>query len=178
MKVLKFTSIILGLVSVLVAVQFGFFSKSEIVEGQATPVCYLGGQRATSSPVFMTTAGATTTLVCLTDGAKSIGLNVLPVASTTGTTKFLITAYTGDGREDNTGSCVVKENCNWFQEDYPSVSDGIITHQVAFREYTPTSKAPIGIIVDTKSARYMRFDFSVTGANGSLYVQGVADTNR
>jgi hypothetical protein len=170
---------ILGIVLIVAAGVFALTQEKASGQFTPNPICYLNGSRATSTPTFLTTAGSAATLVCFTDGASSVDLNLSLTASSTATA-LTWKQYFADGRESNTGDCYSTANCNWFGEDAATTSSLTVTHAstTLTHSWKPdvTTNVTKNVLVSPVASRYFRVDFTVTGANGSVWVQGVGKT--
>lgn len=140
-------------------------------------VCNLSGSDATTTPVFLTTSGGEVSMVCDTAGARSLDINMSLIASSTNTV-LVHKIEMADGRETRTNCVENPSRCNWFGE---TVSDIISTTEIQMSSTTvartlkpdTTAFQRINTRIDPSSARFVRIKFSVTGANASLWAQGI-----
>ena len=129
----------------------------------------------TTSPTYLLTTTASSSLIVSLKNAKHIDLNIALIASTTGTILNWNYQFSYDDGA----------NKNWFYEDAKSTTGALTTHQAAstMLVWTPanavasTTYKNIGI--QPVASKYMKIDFSVSGDNGGLYVEGItqSDTN-
>lgn len=144
--------------------------------------CYLNDSEATSSPTYLTTTGDDQIMYCNVEGAKSIDFNLRTTASSTATV-YNWTYEFADGREvSSTVDCnATPLACDWFGETSVSSNSLIATSHgstTVTHTLTPqtTTAQNQNILLSPIGARYLRVTFSATGANGSLWAQGVSNT--
>lgn len=117
---------------------------------------------ATTTPVYLATGAATTTMVANIGNASSVSLNLAATASTTSTVFTWTVA-----RSDN--------GIDWYFDDILTTSGSISTHSAGpiLNSWTPATTATTSksVVIPTNAARYIRVGFQAQGAPGAIYPQ-------
>ena len=125
---------------------------------------------STTSPAYLTAAGAATTTVAFkSEGAESFDMNLTVNASTTGTVYLWTTEFSNN-------------NVDWYCEDGKTLTSNIlITHGAScvIHSWTPGRVATTSknIVVTPVNSKYARTNVGVTAANGSVYSQVILKKN-
>lgn len=140
--------------------------------------CNLSGSDATTTPRFLTTSGGEISMVCETAGARSLDINMALTASSAPNTILTYKVEMADGRENRTNCVVNPDGCNWFGETVAEIISSTeiqISSTTVARTLKPetTGFQMLNTRIDPSSSRFVRIKFSVSGANASLWAQGI-----
>ena len=133
------------------------------------------GSPATTSPQYLSTSSATSSLMIATGNADSIDFNILGVGSTSAATLLYRVSFS------NSGTCPLG-NADWFSEDGRTISSNtLVTHgagPVTHLQSLATSSLPVAsnqftknIVITPVASNCMKVDYSITGANASLWTE-------
>lgn len=128
---------------------------------------------ATTTPVALTTSGASSTLIMSVANAKHIDLNLMLKASTTATTLNWVVYFSSDD-----------SNKNWYPEGgYTATSNTVSTEGASklVHTWTPANGAASStyknVGIEPVASKYMKVEFGVAGANGELYAEGISQSD-
>lgn len=130
-----------------------------------------GDNNATSSLVYLTTGGATSTLSFNSEKATGIDYNISATGSTSAATLLLTRQFSND-------------NVQWFAETCKTATSNTL---VTFGQAPCTLSIPlatstassvgntlsVNVPLDPVASRYTRLNMSVVGANAGVHIQAV-----
>ena len=133
---------------------------------------FISGSTASTSPIYMTTSQtASTTIIMSVKNAKHIDLNLYLNASTTASNLLWTYWFSSDDGL----------NKNWYPEDaYTATSNVLITHGASplVHSWTPADSSATSTVknigITPVASKYMKIEFGLAGANGSLHAIGIS----
>jgi len=189
---MKKYSIIGTVTTLLLIVSFLMSQNSASANPSTITTSYLGGTVATGTMQYLTTAqAATSTIIIPISKADQADMNLLFVSSSTASTLNFTVDFSDDYACDTASTSVATGQtyypitytsaCNWFRETTNSVSGNyILEASTTIHQWNPavTATSSKNVSESNLAANYMRVQFFVTGANGGVWAQVAAKSQR
>ena len=154
----------------LAIIAFHVVPKADsLLGGRGTSGCKRSA--ATSSPAFLTTTGASTTIDCQTDSAELLGVNLFLVSSSSATELFCARGFSQN-----------KEEWYWETTKQVNANGQVIIRASTTRRFAPAFAGHGGQTqatstfhdqLDPVAGTYTRYECNVGGAAGSLWLEMV-----
>lgn len=125
---------------------------------------------------YLTTSTATTTFPIYIDGTDAVRLDLQLTATSAATVLNFNYQYSNDNYQCD----VTPTNCNWFNDGQETVGSNLLATVGSTTQthvWTPASSgganatSTTSILLTNITARYMRVNLSLSGANGAIWAQ-------